>query len=188
MLIFMAVRSKPEVTTVPDTMEKCPDTMEKCREHYRDVRGMTGKIIQQVFGGLEQFCATPFLPYQKRFYEGRSGYLNGVKPEDVSDPVMRGQDEYGKTFVTFKNCQVKNVSGTITDVPNDSVGVETLFEQYPDNNKIWASGHHYSKCHILNDHLIEGDLPSLAALLQGESIQAYCKGVEWDDGRVKLYQ
>lgn len=141
-----------------------PDTIPKCMERYEKVDGTTHKVIE-AFGGLKEFCALPFLPWQDRFEEGGTDYIDGVQLKDVSHPIMRGEDPFRRPFVTVKTRELN--SKRIDNQP--PVGVEALFQRYSENSRIWATGRHHSLCEICQPYP-----ENLQALLEGKQVPAYC--------------
>ena len=68
-----------------------PDTFEKCMARYSDASDTTKKVID-AFGGLKEFCNTPYLAWRAEFHHLGGDYIDNVRPSDVSAPVMRGED------------------------------------------------------------------------------------------------
>lgn len=150
-----------------------PDTQEKCLERYRDSIGTTKKVIE-AFGGIEQFCNTPFLAWKSEFHRCGGDYIDSVQPSDVSAPVMRGEDPWGRPYITVKTEQCGKKTGDFKMNPEDKKGVETLFQRYTKDQDVWVSGNHFARCTIDMHALREKEFSDFAAFLQGNPIQAYC--------------
>ena len=73
------------------------------------------------------------LPWESRF-EGATDYIDRIKPEDVSEPVMVGIDNFRRSFVTFRiklTYLKKNLTKHI---------VQTFFQRYTPTQLPWMPG------------------------------------------------
>ena len=82
----------------------------------------------EALGGAEAVLALPELDIGGRM--GPTGYLDFLPVKDVTAPLMRGIDAYGRPFVT------------VCYRHHDETIVECLFQRCVDNVNIWTSGHH----------------------------------------------
>lgn len=90
-------------------------------------QGSTIRKIIDALGGVEKIGQYPLLAWQDRFAEGGTGYIDGVRPQDMAHPIMLGADPWHRPFIAIRT--------------ND--GVETLFQRYVDDPSEWTSGNHY---------------------------------------------
>lgn len=81
------------------------------------------------------------LPVLENVEVGSTGYLDTVLEEDVTAPIMIGQDKHGRAFMTFR----------ITD--GERVWVETLFERYVEGSR-WTTGTAYGGRDIICSSLM----------------------------------
>ena len=104
------------------------------------------KLIEAL-GGEAAFEALPVLDLNNCTARGGgTGYIDFVRADDMSASIMRGEDEHGRPFVTFRLSV-----GEVTYV-------ETLFRRYT-TGPSWASGTHRKPLLTL-----DGFLPNQAAL------------------------
>ena len=73
------------------------------------------------------------LPWESRF-EGATDYIDRIKPEDVSEPVMVGIDNFRRSFVTLR---IK-----LTYLKNNLTKhiVQTFFQRYTPTQLPWVPG------------------------------------------------
>jgi len=83
--------------------------------------------IIELLGGLEKCVNYPFLEFKDEFM-GCTDYIDKIKPRDVCAPIMLGIDSMSRAFVTIR-----------TIYGNNCV-VDTIFQRYPNNKKIWTNG------------------------------------------------
>jgi hypothetical protein len=83
--------------------------------------------IQDLFGGRENFFNLPVLDISTKQRHG--GHIDFIQPEDMTAPIMRGTDNFGRRFVTFLMC----------DSENNAIGCSTIFERHIDTG-LWLNG------------------------------------------------
>jgi len=86
------------------------------------------KLIEAL-GGKEAFDALPVLDIGEE--TGRTGYLDFLKPEDVTAPIMRGVDSADRPFVTLR--MQREFRGEMR------TWVECLFRRYRTGG-VWVTG------------------------------------------------
>jgi hypothetical protein len=100
--------------------------------------------------------------------EGRTGYIDFIRNEDMISPLMKGQDIYGRKFITIQFMMKKP--------QKDWVCVCTIFERYTDFNSSLAYGTDYCLNTLFDDSRLRGekDIQTCAErinkLMRGESI------------------
>lgn len=108
-----------------------------------------------VLGGQEAYEALPVLDLtQCSGRKGGTGYIDFVRPEDMKYSVMRGVDEHGRPFVSFR---LKH---------DDKEFVETVFRRYV-TGPVWTSGGGHVLC---NSAMTDEDLACLGRLVRGETL------------------
>lgn len=77
--------------------------------------------------GLQNFENLPILDLKGR--TGSTGYLDFLKPEDLTAPIMKGTDKVGRPFISLK----------LLDRETSKPFVITLFQRYSGNeNPLWV--------------------------------------------------
>ena len=69
---------------------------------------------------------------------GMTGYIDFIRPSEVSFPIMKGIDNSNRPFVTLK-ANVYFDDGSIVKT------FSTFFQRYSDNNHLWHCTGHYGK-------------------------------------------
>lgn len=78
--------------------------------------------------------------------QGGTGYIDGVKAEDMTASVMKGQDPAGRPYVSM------HTIGTRRGDTHD--GVETLFQRYStDDPDVWVSGGRSNTMHLVTSSM-----------------------------------
>lgn len=152
-------RSVAFPTSTPDTsaVRACLDLFEeKC------IDSTIHKIAHAV-GGIGAFCNLPVLPWQKRFIAGHTPVINGVRPEDLSAPMMRGVDEYSRPFVAVRM--------EAEDPYAKRLGVETIFQKYTGRDEPWESGSADVRNPIVYATVDEEALERIEQLVLGKAIK-----------------
>lgn len=131
---------------------------------------LTIKIIN-LFNGVDAFNL-PKLEWKNEFHAGGTGYIDGIKPSDLSDSVMWGIDPAKRLYIAVKKVMVQ---------PNgrfSQPGVETIFQRYSDSAYVWTSGKHFDPTPTLViSRLDEKIFPLFEKLVKGEEITLSA----WDD-------
>ncbi len=120
--------------------------------------------IASALGGNEMFCRLPVLSWQDRFHEGKTGYIDGVKPEDLASPIMRGVDPWSRPFLAL-HTEESLKSGEKT------TGAEVLFQRYTSHPDPWTSGNHYQRAPLVSGTVDSDELDQLARLVDGETVK-----------------
>jgi len=107
-----------------------------------DVCDARMQLIVAALGGEGAFAELPVLDLEEcGAFGGSTGYIDFVRPEDMTGPVMRGEDEHGRPFVSFLLSREVVDHGS-ANYPHDMVVkefVETLFRRYT-TGPVWVSG------------------------------------------------
>lgn len=56
--------------------------------------------MMALFGGREEFERLPVLDIGDKM--GKTDYIDFIKPSDMTDPIMRGKDKYGREFFSIR--------------------------------------------------------------------------------------
>ncbi len=93
------------------------------------------KLIKAL-GGRDAFEALPVLDLGACTAKGGgTGYIDFVRSDDMTAPIMRGEDEHGRPFVAFR----------IKTERREAPSVETLFRRYTEG-PVWVSGGGFELC------------------------------------------
>ncbi|MBA3239063.1 MAG: hypothetical protein H0T62_12045 [Parachlamydiaceae bacterium] len=85
------------------------------------------KFIYPLFGGKSQYEALPVLLLAETRMKG--GYIDYVKPQDMSAPIMRGTDRFGRNFFTIR----------FGDKDGQNLKCQTFFERFSGMDS-WTDG------------------------------------------------
>lgn len=106
------------------------------------------------------------LEWQDRFHEGGTGYIDGIRPNDMPYSAMWGVDNYGRLYVALKTVLRRENSSKVS-----YPGVETFFQRYTNNQNAWASGNHYGhRVSIVCSRMHERELDLFQRLVKGEEV------------------
>ncbi len=79
------------------------------------------------------------LPWQDEFHRGGTGYIDGIKPDDLKQPIMCGVDPWGRYFLALKyTCRGQEEGG---EDKKKTIGAVALFQRYTGENLIVPGGH-----------------------------------------------
>jgi len=126
---------------------------------------MTKKVtIGELFG--EAFTLRPdmkMLPWKDSFHEGGTGYIDGIKPEDMTvdgrhHSVMFGVCPKGRKFIAFRYRVVER-DKEVKEV------VETVFQRYSMDDIVTSGGQSY----LVQSQLCEGNMHQIRELLKGNN-------------------
>lgn len=129
--------------------------------HRADPTDTTFPKVMSVFKNWE---ALPVLDLGSR--NGHTGYIDFIQPEEMSSPIMRGEDDNGRPFVAIRYMY------------QEQLCVETLFRRYT-TGSTWTSG---GGSVIGAGALTEEDLEFLARLVGGEEVLERF----WKDSTVRI--
>jgi hypothetical protein len=118
----------------------------------QDPTDTTFPLLVAALGGEEAFAALPELDLGDKC--GSTGYLDFLRPEDMTAPVMRGSDKYGRPFVAFRMERKAQVQ------------VEVVFRRYT-TGSTWTSG---GGCILCTGALTAEDLLFIKRLAAGEQV------------------
>lgn len=93
----------------------------------RYVRQFFPDFIIDTMNGMETMIFSPILQFKPEF-EGLTGYLDELHPNQVQYPIMIGVDNFMRSFITFKLKYNKHIH------------VETLFQRYSSCYMTWIWG------------------------------------------------
>lgn len=115
----------------------------------------------QLLGGYRALLDYPLLEWRDKFL-GHTGYIDEIRPEDVSHPVMLGVDSYGRAFATIRTYNPSRPS---------HIQLETMFQRYSNNLTTWTVGTrtggfikstpHYLSRGVIQHKLLEENMRNL---------------------------
>ena len=107
------------------------DLQNKIKMKRRWVEKHIVPMLHKIMNGIHILVFAPFIKY-KPCFSGLTGYLDNIKMEDLSYPIMIGQDDSNRSFIVFK-------LKTGNTVNNYRIHVNTLFQRYSDCKHTWTS-------------------------------------------------
>ena len=129
------------------------------------------KLIEAL-GGAESFEALPVLSLDTcAAWGGITGYIDFVKPADMTCSIMRGEDSLGRPFVAFRLLK-RVLDYESPNYPNDLVDeefVETLFRRYPKGG-VWVSGGEFDLVSSVVDDEVLASIKSLVSEGQANGV------------------
>lgn len=69
---------------------------------------------------------------------GITGYIDFIKPDEFSESINKGKDDFDRKFITFRAI-IEYENGESTET------FTTLFQRYLKDNKLWMSAGNFSK-------------------------------------------
>lgn len=84
--------------------------------------------IINMFGGLRQIMKFPIINIGDKV--GHTDYIDFLRPNDLSFPIMRGVDTFKRPFISLR----------YIDRRYNETKVETFFQRYSDDYLTWTSG------------------------------------------------
>lgn len=122
--------------------------------------------MKEAFGGEAAYNVFPNLDIGSRM--GSTGYLDFLRPQDLTHPIMKGADSYGRPFVAIKvHLRVEN-SHFVED--HEDEAVVTIFQRYTTGGR-WTYGVSAACRSFFNDVFNEQDWTAVRNLLAGHQIQ-----------------
>ena len=122
----------------PNVITTCvqPDGITTFATPYRiEETDKTLPKLIKALGGQDAFEALPVLDLGACTAKGGdTGYIDFVRSDDMTAPIMRGEDEHGRPFVAFR-----------IKTERRAEAVETLFRRYTKGN-VWTSGGSNALC------------------------------------------
>ena len=144
----------------------------------------TGKNPSVSFTDAWKELEVPQFQLPKHSY-GSTGYLDGLKPEDMTVPVMKGIDKWDRPFVAVHVrvtlLKTKDNGDTLVPVMNrkswrrifpsyrkglkrlTEENVEVYFQRYSNKEDIWTSG---GKLNLMTSNMCQSDKDFLGDLLE----------------------
>ena len=102
------------------------------KEKFTRIKKMYHQNIIDIMGGVKYMAKLPYLKWNNN-YLGITGYIDNIKPKDLSHPVMLGFDEiFDRPFIVFRTID-KNSNFT-----EDKQAVTIIFQRYSDDKGTWA--------------------------------------------------
>lgn len=80
-----------------------------------------GEVIENL--GIQHFGQIPILDLHGQM--GETNYIDFLQPQDLSAPIMKGQDKYGRPFIALK----------LINQETGNLFVATLFQRYQDSDR-----------------------------------------------------
>lgn len=120
------------------------DKMNNEKEKFFKIKDLYHKNIIDMMGGVKYMAQLPYLEW-KRKYLGGTGYIEGIKPTDMSAPVMLGIDEvFNRPFISFRTTIMKdknNKEQRISDIiyTKRKYNITTIFQRYTDSKGTWSN-------------------------------------------------
>lgn len=143
-------------------------------------------------GGIKKAFELPVLDLKEK--SGSTGYIDFIESNEMSAPIMRGIDCYGRPFVTFRYKllsqkqydELKSDSDLMSDIDGDNADnkdnvdglyVETFFQRYSSNLKKWTTGGDNEislwKCVTDNKNTCKKIFNRVERLVNGEIIEKF---------------
>ena len=117
------------------------------------------------------FCTEePILPWKDEFHAGGTGYIDGIRPDDLTDPVMCGKDPWDRSFMALKyTCKREDRDET-------TIGAVAIFQRYSDEALVVSGGHYKARgCELGDLNPIGNDrfAETAARFIDGEEVSVY---------------
>ncbi len=129
-----------------------------CFEKYIDVFEKCGKPIDHV----------PILDLGNRIGNriGHTDYIDFIKPEELSDPIMKFVDVYKRSGIVLRLCAKDKALDIIKDEYDSDIkkysNTLALFQMYTDKLYFWTYGWGNSDSLISNVYIIDHELNHLS--------------------------
>lgn len=125
--------------------------------------------------GIDYLNKLPVLDIENKM--GGTGYIDFIMVDDMTHPIMKGYDCYGRPFLSMK-VLVKN-----EDDPNyEKHIVGTFFQRFSSSTTQWAFGTFYDIGMIYNDSRVRfNDYESLEKRLKLLFIGGTVKNYDWKE-------
>ena len=114
------------------------------KEKFIRIKELYHKNIIDIMGGVKYMTKLPYLEWKKK-YLGGTGYIEGIKPTDMSSPVMLGFDEiFDRPFISFRST-IKKSKHIKEQKRNDIIytkrkyNITTLFQRYSNSKGTWSN-------------------------------------------------
>jgi hypothetical protein len=91
---------------------------------------------------------------------GGTGYIDGLLPEDMTHPIMKGTDKAGRPFIAVR---IHHQGPVRHRGRKECTNVEVYFQRYSSENHIWVSGGPLS---LMTSNMKKTDKAVLQALIK----------------------
>ena len=114
------------------------------KEKFSKIKELYHQNIIDMMGGVKYMTQLPLLKWKKN-YLGGTGYIEGIKPTDMSSPVMLGFDEiFYRPFISFRST-IKKSNHNKEQKRDDIIytkrkyNITTLFQRYSNSKGTWSN-------------------------------------------------
>ena len=127
-------------------------------EKSQQIISLFPEHIINTFGSIKNFITYPELTFQDKFM-GATHYIDRIKLQDLSHPIMYCVDYYNRPFITLK-LQYNYILDMIDDDDKEyydediKKGVITVFQRYTGDNYAWTTGTAYHISDIFETGLL----------------------------------
>lgn len=123
-----------------------------------DINSLFPEHIIDAFGSIKNFITYPQLEFQDKFM-GSTQYIDRIRSQDLSHPIMYGVDYYSRPFVTLKlqyTYILDMIDEDLREYYNDKVkkGVITVFQRYTACTYNWTTGTAYGISDVVETGLL----------------------------------
>jgi hypothetical protein len=115
------------------TLSKLPYLIHKFRIKVLEKRNyVIDNFPEEIISmfSFEKMINFPILKFQDRFI-GFTDYIDRIKAEDLSEPIMIGIDCYKRAFICIRTMKLKK---------NNNITVDTIFQRYTNDKSYWTHG------------------------------------------------
>jgi len=120
------------------------EQLRQAKDRYKSSKAVLINVIKirKLFGGRKGFEKLPILDIGDRV--GVTGYIDFIKPEEMTTPIMRGKDVSGRNFFTFRARHkalyfVNFFSFLARSSGDNKLMCQTIFQR-DTNSSSWVSG------------------------------------------------
>lgn len=120
------------------------DKINNEKEKFSKIKELYHQNIIDIMGGVKYMAQLPYLGW-KRKYLGVTGYIEGIKPTEMSHPVMLGFDDiFNRPFISFCSTK-KKVKNNKEQRKSDIIytkrkyNITTIFQRYTDSKGTWSN-------------------------------------------------
>lgn len=142
--------------------------------YIKYLEGRYPDYVINLFGDIYKLTSYPILPFQER-YHGTTGYIDRIQVSDVPHPIMIGEDDLGRLFITFKlNYRANREDEEYNNIKEGNIidSVSTFFQKYTNAHTCkWVFGK--SNSIHLHKHILPTieDLENYKKVINGEIVE-----------------
>ena len=105
------------------------------KEKLSLIKKLYHQNIINIMGGVKYMTQFSFINWKDE-YLGNTGYIEGIKPSDMNQPVMLGVDKrYNRPFISFRSTIKKSDM-----IPSKrKYNITTIFQRYSDSKGTWSN-------------------------------------------------